>query len=128
MKELHIDIETFATVDLNKTGVYRYVEDPKFQILLFGVSVDGGPVLVYDLTKGQKLSKHIMDALLDERVFKYAHNASFERVCLYLVYQPGGRLWQEQPLQRVSVHFLQSSCNLYKGNDRVPRMEFPAAR
>ena len=36
MREAHIDLETFSTVDLNKAGVYRYAEDPSFEILLFG--------------------------------------------------------------------------------------------
>ena len=82
MHEVHIDIESFATVDLNRAGVYRYAEDPRFKILLIGVSEDGGPVRVYDLAQGQKLPKRIVDALLDEGVLKFAHNASFERVCL----------------------------------------------
>ena len=82
MKNLHIDLETFSTVDLNKSGVYRYAEDPDFCILLFGVSVDDGPVRVYDLAQGDILPQSILDALIDTAVLKYAHNASFERVCL----------------------------------------------
>ena len=82
MHEVHIDIETFSPMDLNKAGVYRYTEDPRFKILLVGVSEDGSPVRVYDLAQGQKLPKRIVDALLDEGVLKFAHNASFERVCL----------------------------------------------
>ena len=49
MKKLSIDLETFSEADLSKTGVYRYAEDSSFEILLFGVSVDDGPVVVYDL-------------------------------------------------------------------------------
>ena len=81
MKELHMDIESFATVDLNKAGVYRYAEDPEFSILLVGVSEDGGPVRVYDLVQGERLPKRIVEALLDDRVVKFAHNAAFERIC-----------------------------------------------
>ena len=44
MEKLSIDIETYSDVDLAKAGVYRYVESPAFEILLFGVSVDGGPL------------------------------------------------------------------------------------
>ena len=40
IKTLSIDIETFSDVDLEKCGVYRYVESPAFEILLFGVSVN----------------------------------------------------------------------------------------
>ena len=82
MKEAHIDIESFATVDLNKAGVYRYAEDPSFEILLFGVSVDGGPVEVYDLAQGDHIPADLVDALLDPTILKYAHNAAFERICL----------------------------------------------
>ena len=51
MKELHIDIECFSSAELPKSGVYRYVESPDFEILLYGFSADGGPVQVVDLVK-----------------------------------------------------------------------------
>jgi DNA polymerase len=82
MKKLSIDIETFSETDLTKTGVYRYAEDPAFEILLFGVAVDEEPVKVYDLTAGEKIPGKIMAALQDEQVEKWAFNAMFERVCL----------------------------------------------
>ena len=44
MKTLSIDIETYSSADLGKCGVYKYTEAPDFDILLFGYSVDGGPV------------------------------------------------------------------------------------
>jgi hypothetical protein len=44
MRTLSIDLETFSTVDLAKSGVYRYTESPDFEILLFGYSVDGSEV------------------------------------------------------------------------------------
>ena len=54
MKTLSIDIETFSSVNLAKTGVYRYVESPDFEILLFGYSVDNGAVQVIDLACDEK--------------------------------------------------------------------------
>lgn len=36
MKNLSIDIETYSSISLQKSGVYRYVEAPDFEILLFG--------------------------------------------------------------------------------------------
>ena len=78
MKSLHIDIETFSEADLPKTGVYRYAEDPSFEVLLFGVAVDDGPVEVYDLKCGETIPKEILDALLDNSVTKWAFNAQFE--------------------------------------------------
>lgn len=98
MKELHIDIETYSSVDLGKCGVYKYTESPDFEILLFGYSVDGGEVQVVDLACGEKLPKEIVNALDDETVTKLAHNASFERVCLsrFLGYPTGDYLNPEE--------------------------------
>ena len=79
---LSIDVETFSDVDLKKCGVYKYAESPDFEILLFGVSVDGGEVTVYDLTSGDTVPEEIIKALSDDSVIKWAYNASFERICL----------------------------------------------
>ena len=79
---LSIDLETFSDVDLKKCGVYKYAESPDFEILLFGVSVDGGEVIVYDLTSGDTVPEEIIKALSDDSVIKWAYNASFERICL----------------------------------------------
>ena len=51
-------------------------------ILLFGVSVNHGPITVYDLACGDTVPEKIIAALSDDRVTKWAYNASFERVCL----------------------------------------------
>ncbi len=82
MKALHIDIETFSSEDLSRSGAYRYAEAPDFRILLFGYSVDGGPVRVVDLASGESLPPEVLSALTDDSVLKWAFNASFERVCL----------------------------------------------
>ena len=82
MKTISIDIETYSDVDLGKCGVYRYSESPDSEILLFGYSVDGGPVQVIDLASGESIPEEILDALTDDTVVKWAFNANFERVCL----------------------------------------------
>ncbi|MDS1028914.1 DNA polymerase [Bacillota bacterium LX-D] len=82
MKTLSIDIETYSSAPLSKCGVYKYVEAPDFEILLFGYSADGDPVQVIDLACGEKLPHEITIALTDEAVTKWAFNANFERVCL----------------------------------------------
>lgn len=79
---LEIDIESFSSIDLKKCGVYKYAESPDFEILLFGVSVDGGEVTVYDLASGDTVPEEIIRALSDDSVIKWAYNASFERICL----------------------------------------------
>ena len=82
MKEMSIDLETYSDVNITKCGAYKYAESDEFEILLFGVSVDGGPVVVYDLACGNSIPDEILAALSDENVTKWAFNASFERVCL----------------------------------------------
>lgn len=82
MKELSIDLETYSDIDISKCGAYKYAESDNFEILLFGVSVDNGPVVVYDLTSGDEIPAEILAALSDENVTKWAFNAFFERVCL----------------------------------------------
>lgn len=82
MEELGIDIETYSSNNLSDCGVYKYVEAPDFEILLFGYSVDGGEVKCVDLASGEKLPDDIMSALTDPNVTKTAFNATFERTCL----------------------------------------------
>ncbi|MBQ3757598.1 MAG: DNA polymerase [Oscillospiraceae bacterium] len=82
MNTLSIDLETKSGADISKCGVYRYAEDLDFDILLFGVSVDGGPVTVYDIANGELPPDEILNALADGSITKRAYNASFERVCL----------------------------------------------
>ena len=79
IKELSIDIETYCEIDLRKSGVYRYAEDDSFELLLIAVSVDNGPVTVYDLTK-EKFPQDILEALVNDSVIKWAFNAQFERL------------------------------------------------
>ena len=79
---ISIDIETFSDVDLKKCGVYKYAESPNFEILLFAYSLDNGPVQVIDLAQGEEIPESILAALSDNRIEKWAYNASFERICL----------------------------------------------
>lgn len=82
MRTLSIDIETYSSVDLKTSGVYRYVEAPDFEILLFAYAWDDGPVEVIDLTEVEDLPEDVMNALADPGVIKTAFNANFERTCL----------------------------------------------
>ncbi len=82
IESLSLDLETRSSVDLSKCGVYKYAESPDFDILLFGVAVNGGAVTVYDLACGAPVPDDILAALTDGSVTKWAYNASFERVCL----------------------------------------------
>lgn len=82
MKTLSIDLETYSSADISKTGVYRYSESPDFEILLFSYSIDGAPVQLVDLTCGERIPAEVKEALSDPSVTKWAFNASFERICL----------------------------------------------
>ena len=82
IKTLSIDLETRSGADISKAGLYRYAEDPDFDVLLFGVSVNHGPVEVYDLANNDTIPDAILAALSDNNVTKFAYNASFERICL----------------------------------------------
>ena len=82
MREMSIDLETYSDIDISKCGAYKYAESENFEILLFGVSIDGSPVTVYDLACGDTIPDEILAALSDENVTKWAFNAAFERICL----------------------------------------------
>ncbi|WP_072469698.1 DNA polymerase [Urinicoccus massiliensis] len=82
MKKLSIDLETYSSVDLGKSGVYKYAESEDFEILLFAYSINDGEVKVIDLANGEIIPEEILSALSDENVEKWAFNANFERVCL----------------------------------------------
>lgn len=110
MKTLSIDIETYSEADLNRTGVYRYAEDPSFEILLFGYSADGGDVQVVDIARGEKIPAEVLDALTDNAVIKAAFNANFERVCLSRYLSDLGvsldPFADQHPLSREQARFL----------------------
>ena len=90
MQQLFIDIETFSNQDLRKSNVYRYSEDPDFEIMMAAYAVDDGPVLV---ALGAEEIDNI-PGLWDDDVEKIAHNAPFERVCfsrfMYLMAESSG--------------------------------------
>lgn len=82
MKRLSIDLETYSSVDLGKSGVYKYAESEDFEIFLFAYSIDDREVKVVDLASGEIIPEEILSALRDETIEKWAFNANFERVCL----------------------------------------------
>ncbi len=82
MNSISLDLQTFSSVNLAKSGVYKYCESNDFEILLFGYSIDGGKAQVVDLASGEKVPAEIINALTDDRVEKWALNAQFERICL----------------------------------------------
>ena len=77
---LYIDIETYSSVDITKSGAYKYIESPDFEILIVGYALNDGPVTVVDLAQGEELSDFFLEALHDPKCLKVAHNAVFERL------------------------------------------------
>ncbi len=82
MKKLFIDLETYSSVNLAKSGVYRYAVAGDFDILLMSYSTDGKAVHLVDLSAGERLPQPVLHALVSSTTVKIAHNATFERVCL----------------------------------------------
>ena len=114
IKTMNIDIETFSSEDLPKCGVYRYAEAPDFRILLFGYSVNDGPVEVEDLASGGTLPTEILKALMDPLVEKRAFNASFERVCLSRLLRDLGMLGEGEFLSPLNWRCTMVRC-MYLG-------------
>lgn len=82
IKTLSIDLETYSSIDLKKSGVYPYAESDDFEILLFAYSINEGEVQVIDIACGEKVPIEILNALVDNEITKWAYNCQFERVCL----------------------------------------------
>lgn len=82
MRELSIDIETYCSVDIGKSGLFKYVQAPDFEILLFAYAFDNEPVKIIDFAQGEQLPQELVTALADKNVIKTAYNATFEWYCL----------------------------------------------
>lgn len=93
MKTLHIDLETYSDIDIAKAGLYKYVQSPAFEILLFAYSYDDGPVRIVDLAAGEQMPRQVLDDLADPEVEKTAHNAAFEINCLRKFYRTEFYQW-----------------------------------
>ena len=79
---LSIDIETRSSVDIGKSGAYKYARSPDFCILLLAYKWNDEPVKIFDLAQGEKVPEWLEKALRDPDVVKHAYNAAFEWYCL----------------------------------------------
>lgn len=89
MKHLSIDIETYSDVDLKKSGLYKYVQSPEFQIMLLAYKADDKPVQIVDLVAGERIPLEIQAAMGSPEVIKHAYNAAFEWYCLSKYFRYG---------------------------------------
>lgn len=101
MIHLSIDLETYSDVNLKKAGLYRYVQSPAFEILLFAYSLDGAPTQVVDMAQGEKIPLEVVHALTDPQCLKHAYNAAFEWYCLskYMGVQLPPSQWRDTMLR-----------------------------
>ena len=79
---LAMDLETYSDVDIKECGLYKYTESDAFEILLFGYSIDDGPVQIIDLTAGEEIPEDIVRMICDDNTIKTSFNANFEMACL----------------------------------------------
>lgn len=98
MRHLSIDIETFSSVDIKKSGMYKYVQSPDFQIMLFAYSFDGELVRIVDLMQGEYIPAEVREALCSDDVIKHAYNAPFEWYCINKVLYTPLYQWQDTML------------------------------
>ena len=68
---LSIDLETYSSVPLQKSGAYKYIQSQDFEILLFAYSLDGAPVEIIDLACGEVLPPWLIAALSDPTYIKH---------------------------------------------------------
>lgn len=108
MITLGIDIETYSSVDLAASGVFKYVEAEDFKILLFAYAYDDKPVEIIDLTK-EELPINVIKDLYADNVKKTAHNANFEITCLNKYLAKYGKL---KPIQWECTMVKSAMCGL----------------
>lgn len=73
---LHVDTETFSTIDLRKCGLYHYAE--AVEIMMVSWALNDEPVRLWDITQGDP-PKDLLEMLVDTNIQKWAHHAPFER-------------------------------------------------
>ena len=81
MTILFIDVETYSSVNISKSGAYKYIDSPDFEILIVSYAINEGSVYTIDLVSGEILPKDFIELLQDSSCLKVAHNAVFERLC-----------------------------------------------
>ena len=92
-RRLLIDLETYSSADITKTGAFKYAEAPDFEILLLACAWDDGPVQVIDMTDREPVTDErtaakaaalasVVAGITDPDTVKVAHNSAFERACL----------------------------------------------
>lgn len=79
--DLYLDIETYSSVDIAKSGVYKYVQSLDFEILILCYKINDGEIKTVDLASGESLPYEFIYLMNSPSCRKHAHNATFERLC-----------------------------------------------
>lgn len=82
---LHVDFETRSAVDLKKTGVYVYAEDPTTDIWCMAWAIDDDPVDMW--TPGDPIPEKFAFYVESGGTIT-AHNAAFERIIWKYILTP----------------------------------------
>ena len=82
MQHLNIDIETRSSVNISKSGAYKYAQSEDFEVLLFSYKLNDDPTKIVDLKQGEKIPDNILELLNSQNCIKHAYNAAFEWYCL----------------------------------------------
>lgn len=93
MRILHIDIETYSSINLLKSGLHKYVQSPDFEILLFAYAYDDEPVAIIDLAQGESIPLSVLCDLSNPEILKMAHNAAFEYHAIHKFFTTGIEQW-----------------------------------
>ena len=101
MHHLSVDIETFASIDIKKSGLYKYAQSPDFEILLFAYALDDAPVQIVDMAQGERVPTEVLSALQDPAVVKHAYNAAFEWFCLNRLWYTPLNQWRDTMLHEL---------------------------
>jgi len=78
-QKLHVDIETYSSVDIKTSGAYKYTQSLDFEILLIAYAFDNEPVKVIEDRNLAPWPSEFIEALVNPHIEKHAHNANFER-------------------------------------------------
>lgn len=113
---LHIDLETYSDIDIDKCGAYRYADSPNFEILLLAYAYDDEPVTVIDVAQREGWPTQVLDDILSSDITKVAHNAAFERICLskFLNTHLDPNTWQCTMVHALSLGFPASLADVGK--------------
>lgn len=105
MKTLHIDIETYSDISLQKSGLHAYVRSPSFQILLFSYCYEGeAKPIVIDLMQSEAIPPEVIEDLANPEVIKMAHNAAFEVTCINKFYFTPPEQWRCTMIHAYYLH------------------------